>query len=278
MTATKIIFNETNVQAAQKVAENVEKRVTQSISKLAEQAPDSYFPLKRTIVPFYNKFLPKFLRRTTNLEFYPNTQVVKTKNVYNHENQIIKSQSFDETGFETYFEKYNPKTKYSFTRVRSEGKTIEQEMIGNVLLRKTEKNAKGIIIYEETFNPKTNIHRKEVLKDGVLKVKETVGKKEIHTYERAANGESVTTYTNLQTKKRYIIENKIINGHKPIFTKLTRQRNDGSYSIIEYKPGYGYKYSQFDAEGNQLNSNDEYLFKAHVKYLLQHIVHNNLHS
>ena len=279
MTPMKITFNDSAVEAAQKIAENTGEKISRGISRLTEQAPDSYYPLRKTIIPFYNKFLPKFLRRTTNVEFWPNTQVIKSKNVYNNENQIIKSQLFDEAGNETYFEKFNPKTQYSFTRTKSEGKTIEQEMRGSILLRREEKDADGFVTYKMTFNPKTNITRKEEYTEDMIKIRETIGKKEIFRYEKNANGENKEVITDFQTSKKFIIERSFINYseketvRKPLFSKLTIQNNDGTKSTFEYERGKGYKYSVFDKEDYQVNSDEQYISKKRMLKILGQIAH-----
>ena len=198
----------TSKAGIKETTESAQRRVIRFVE---EAKPDTFYPKERTINPFYNKFLPKFLRRTTKVEFYPNTNIKRFENVFNGEGRIIRSKSFDEKANLTYLEKINPKTNYSKLWSKADGQIFEQEMLGSTLLRKKITDSEtGVVKYSFSYNPKTKTQKVLENRNGVTSYVKTKNGIEVHKYkgdkftyrEERINSDSTMKYVYLSKRMK----------------------------------------------------------------------------
>lgn len=170
--------------------------------------PEGFISNEKTVVPFYNKYLPKFLRRTTKVEFYPNTSIKKSEVVLNHQGTVLRAEQFDKNGNSTYLETYNPRTRRGFVRKNEYGALTERTYIGRILV-KLEKfgkfDNKNKVVYRETFNPKTK--KKVVETDSqFLKTKtEYIDDKLVYNFIENNDGKICEETINPFTNQRLVI-------------------------------------------------------------------------
>ena len=143
------------VKIIDKINENLFQRANRILNFLEKSpATDSITTQVKEIVPFYNKFLPKFMRRTSRVEFFPNSTAIKTRTIRNNNGIIIQHEQFDTLGNPIYYETFNPRTQRGFVREIKSGRITESEFKGDLLIELSEYDIKGNLIYHERFNPK----------------------------------------------------------------------------------------------------------------------------
>ena len=117
-------------------------------------ATDSITTQVKEIVPFYNKFLPKFMRRTSRVEFFPNSTAIKSLTIRNYKGIILQHEQFDTLGNPIYYETFNPRTRRGFVREIKSGRITESEFKGNLLIELSEYDTKGNLLYHKRFKHK----------------------------------------------------------------------------------------------------------------------------
>lgn len=117
-------------------------------------ATDSITTQVKEIVPFYNKFLPKFMRRTSTIEYFPNSIAIKSRTIRNNKGTILQHEQFDVLGNSIYYETFNPRTHIGFVRKIKDGEITESVYNGNLLTEISKYDTKGNLLYHQTFKPK----------------------------------------------------------------------------------------------------------------------------
>ena len=140
-----------------RVAETINRNADRVLTAMEKnQAADEIVSNVREYIPFYNKLLPKFTRRTYKIEFYPESAVKKSETVFNNKGRIIKAEQFDAQGDTTYFETYNPLTKKGFVRTKENGVTTEKTFKGSDIVEEYTYDSAGNITSHSLYNP--NVH------------------------------------------------------------------------------------------------------------------------
>lgn len=195
-----------------KIANSIEKKIRKSADRVLEimDAPfeERFVSGVHEVVPFYNKFLPKFLRKTAKVEFYPNSSIKKSEVVRNHKGDIISAEYFDRLGNSTYFETYNPRTSKSFVRKMEYGARTETTYINQDMTKLEKFDSKNKLIYRETYNPKT---KKKVVEtdSGILKTRtEYTGSQLTYQLSKGEDGKVTVVSYNLDTGEKITIESE----------------------------------------------------------------------
>jgi len=137
----------------ERVGMAINRNADRVLAAVEKNQADTLVSNVREVVPFYNKFLPKFLRRTYRVEFYPNSVVKRSETVFDNSGRVVRAEQFDEQGVSTYFETYNPVTKKGFVRTKENGITTEKTYKGDVVVEQYTYDLAGNITSHSIRNP-----------------------------------------------------------------------------------------------------------------------------
>lgn len=147
-------------QTARKTADGI-KRIVQHHSSASSVGEDvASFASKDKFIeksPFWNRFLPKSMRKIKRVAYYPDSKVKKAEEVVQN-NILLKRTKWDPAGKTSYIETFDPKTnkrvirEYSGGTYQEGGKEIAHEIsYGGVVYDK-----KGFTELGETYIEKYN--------------------------------------------------------------------------------------------------------------------------
>ena len=276
---TKIVFNDAATKGANEVIDfssNAARRVVTRAERIIH--PDRFSSDTKIVTPFYNRFLPQKFCRYKEVTFYPNTKVIKHMDTYNSEGEVIRSKSFNETGILTFDEKINPRTGNTKTMLRSNGKLIEQEMQGSVLLKKQVRDYEGKITYSYEFDPQNEKEVITEIRDEVTYFTKKVKGEEVYKLVKSPNGDITQTGKNKRLGISYCSEGGIVkyaDGKKsdnPKFKRLTiKEDNLNKSTVYELVPDeHRYSCKVYDDLDTQIGET-KYIHSESMKTILDRV-------
>ena len=228
-----------------KVHDVIYKSADRVLSKL-ERTPanDEVISAVKEVKPFYNKFIPKYFRKTSKVEFYENSNIKKSEIIVNNKGVIIKTELFDKSGNSTYFETYNPKTKMGFVRTKTDNGIIEQTTLGNTTIKINRYNTLNQLTYLEKYDPKMNKRIIKTFSPNSECHTEYLGSEISYMYEKKSDSSVYEEITNFKTNQ------KLTKTGRKVLSHGSRSKHSQLTSVnIKLKDGLEYLFERIEENG-----------------------------